>query len=97
MEELTSQQVTDKILELTEQFSRHVFEHPDVLDNIPDKAVLVFLDPKDPDFNRASVERARALSHPDAGSLVYIEMHQQARLIETIEWQPRIVSPPIAA
>jgi len=34
--------VADKIFELTEQFNQYVFEHPEILDEIPDKAVLVF-------------------------------------------------------
>ncbi len=97
METLAAQQVTDKIYEFTEQFHRYVFGHPDILDNIPDKAVLVFLDPDDPEFNRASIQRAKALSHPEAGPLIYIEMRQHLRIVQQVEWQPQIVAPPLAA
>jgi len=97
MEEVTLQRVSDKVFELTEQFHRYVFNQPEILDDIPDKAVLVFLDPDDPEFNRASIERARALSHPEAGPLVYIEMQQHVRVVQQIEWEPRIVTSPLAA
>lgn len=97
MEEITSQRISDKVFELTEQFHRYVFEHPEILDDIPDKAVLVFLDPDDPEFNRANIERSRALSHPEAGPPVYIEMRQQVRVIQQIAWEARIINSPIAA
>jgi len=97
MEKLAPSQVTDKVFELTEQFNRYVFEHPEILDAIPDKAVLVFLDPDDPDFNHANIERARSMSHPDAGRLIYIEMRRQVRVVEQIEWTPQIKALPLAA
>ena len=50
---MNSQAVADKVFDLSEQFNRYVFEHPEILDEIPDRAVLVLLNADDPEFNRA--------------------------------------------
>ncbi len=55
---MSSAEVADKIIELSEQFNQYVFEHPDILDNMPDRAVLVFLDADDPSFNQANAATA---------------------------------------
>ena len=91
-----AQCLSDKLGELTEQFHRYVFEHPDLLDDIPDQAVLIFLDPNDPEFNRANLQLARAMPKPP-GPLVYIEMRKRVRVVEQIEWTPQIKSLPLAA
>ena len=41
---LTSEEIADKIFDLTEQFHRYVFAHPDLLDEIPGKAISVVHD-----------------------------------------------------
>ena len=88
MDQSIAQCLSDKIGELTEQFHRYVFEHPDLLDDIPDKAVLIFLDPNDPEFNRANLQLARSMPKPP-GPLVYIEMRKRVRVVEQIEWTRR--------
>jgi|MudIll2142460700_1097286.scaffolds.fasta_scaffold2150457_1 hypothetical protein len=97
MDRLTPQQVADKVFELTEQFNHYVFENPDVLDNIPDKATLVFLDADDPEFNRANMELARATPRPADSPVVYVRMQKQVRIIERVEWQPSIAASPVVA
>ena len=92
----TPQQISDKIGELTEQFHHYVFDHPEIMDAIPDRAVLVFLDPNDPEFNRANIEIAKNMPKPP-GPIVYVEMRRQVRVIEQIEWTPQIKSLPLAA
>ncbi len=94
MEKLTQQQIADKVFELTERFNQHVFEHPGVLDSIPDKAVLVFLDPDDPEFNRANVELARSVPRSADSPVVYVRMQKRVRVVEQVEWQPSIVPSP---
>lgn len=96
MDALTNDPVTDKVFELTKQFNTYVFEHPDILDEIPNKAVLVFLDPDDPEFNRANIELARSTPHL-SGPLVYIEMQKRVRIVEQVEWTPQIKPMPLAA
>ena len=95
MEKLTSQQVADKVFELTEQFNQYVFDNPDILDNIPDKATLVFLDADDPEFNRANIELVRAMPHLTDAPVVYVRMQKRIRVVEQVEWQPNILAAPL--
>lgn len=95
MEKLTSQTIADKVYELTEQFNRYVFDNPAVLDNLPEKAVLVFLDADDPEFNAANIALAR--SAPTSGPLVYINMQKHIRVVQREEWTPSILPAPLAA
>ncbi|MBI5301081.1 MAG: hypothetical protein HY868_03015 [Chloroflexi bacterium] len=97
METLTPQQISDKVLELTEQFNHYVFNAPEILDHIPDKALLVFLDADDPEFNRANVELARATPRPPDSSVVYVKMQKRVRMIQQVEWQPEVVAAPLVA
>ena len=64
----------DRILELSEQFNRFAFEHPEILDGIPDKAVLALLDADDPDFNRANLDLAATTPLAPGSQRVYVEM-----------------------
>lgn len=97
MEKLTPQQIADKVFELTEKFNQYVFNNPDILDNIPDKATLVFLDADDPEFNRANLELARATPRPVDALVVYVRMQKHVRVVEQVEWQPNILAAPLAA
>ncbi|MDP2975022.1 MAG: hypothetical protein Q8N45_02290 [Anaerolineales bacterium] len=84
----------DRIFELTEQFNHYVFAHPDVLDEFPEQAILVLLDPEDEAFNRANIELAKSAPHPPDAPIVYIRMEK--RVIQQVEWTPSIVSSPLA-
>ena len=95
MEPLTPQQIADKVFELTEQFNQYVFDNPDILDNIPDKATLIFLDADDPEFNRANIELARAMPHLTDALVVYVRMQKRIRVVEQVEWQPNILTAPL--
>jgi hypothetical protein len=97
MEKLTPQQVSDKVLELTERFNRYVFNNPAILDRLPDKAVLVFLDADDPAFNQANVELARAALRSADGPTVYVTMKKRVRLVQQEEWTPDISTSPVPA
>ena len=59
MAKLTKQQIADKTAELTSIFGDYVFSHPDILNAIPDDAVLVLLDESDPVFNREAERTAK--------------------------------------
>ncbi len=93
-QKLTAEITADKIFELTEQFNRYIFDHPEVLDHIPDKAVLVFLDAHDPAFNKASLDLVDAAPIPPGGRRVYIRMHKHIRLVEQVDWEAEVVSAP---
>lgn len=88
---LTAEQIADKVFQLTEQFNHFVFAHPEILDRIPDQAMLVFLDPDDPVFNAANLALINATPSDLKQPKVYIQMHKQIRVIEQIEWSPRII------
>lgn len=95
MEEWTPQQVADKVLDLSEQFNQYVFDNPDILDTIPDKATLVFLDADDPEFNRANVELASSMPRPSDGPLVYVRMRKRVRVVQQVEWMPEVMESPL--
>jgi len=97
MDQMTPQQIADKVFELTERFNQYVFDNPDILDDIPDKAALVFLDADDPAFNRANMELALALPRPTDAPVVYVKMQKRIRVVEQVEWQPNILTAPLAA
>lgn len=86
----------DKILELSEQFNCYVFEHPEVLDNIPDKAVLVLLDADDPDFNRANIDLSESTPLPADSQRVHVRMKRKVRTIRQVHWEADIQTPQLA-
>jgi hypothetical protein len=86
--------IADKIFELTEQFNQYVFEHPEILDEIPDKAMLVFLDADDPTFNEANIQLANSSPGRSNNPRIYIKMRKRVRMVERIDWQPEVVVTP---
>jgi len=86
----------DKIFELSEQFNRYVFEHPEVLDDIPDKAVLVLLDADDPEFNRANIDLAEATPLPVGSPRVHVRMKKKVRTIRQVLWEAEVQVPQFA-
>lgn len=87
---MNKESFTDKIFELSEQFNRYVFEHPEVLDGIPDKAVLILLDADDPEFNRANIDLAEATPLPAGSQRVHVRMKKQVRTIRQVHWEADI-------
>lgn len=91
---------SDKTLEMTKVFGRYVFEHPDFLERLPDRATLVFLDPADPRFNqeaRGIALRNRRLaeeSGEDVGPLVYIEVKMTKETIEVPNFEVEVAAGP---
>jgi len=93
-ESFIPQTIAEKVLELTEQFTQQVFEHPELLDALPDRAALIFLDADDPDFNAANLALAEESPLPDDSERVYIRMQRQVRLVEQVSWAAKIVAAP---
>ncbi len=91
---MNSNSVADKIFELSEQFNRYVFDHPEILDEIPDKAVLVLLDADDPEFNRANLDLAEAIPMPPGSQRVQIRMQKHVRTVQQVHWEADIRSVP---
>ncbi|MBC8252718.1 MAG: hypothetical protein H8E35_01650, partial [Ardenticatenia bacterium] len=51
--------------ELLTEFNRYVMTHPRFLADIPDEALIVLVDPNDPEFSRYNLERMRAYRRND--------------------------------
>lgn len=94
MDTLKPEIVADKVFELMKQFNHYVFAHPEILDELPERARLVLLDPEDETFNRANIELAESMPSPPDAPIVYIRMEK--RVVRQIEWTPSIVSSPLA-
>lgn len=82
--------------ELLTEFNRYITTHPKFLANIPDEALIVLVDPKDPEFSRYNLERMPAYLHNDDKPdrpVVYVDVGELApvrsRLIK-----PRVLSRP---
>jgi len=87
----------EKLFDLFEQFNHYVFSHPDVLDNLPEKAALVLLDAEDEEFNQRNIELAKSNRYPEDVPIVYIRMKKEVRMVQQVEWTPSIVQSPLAA
>lgn len=92
--QLTESQISEKLFELSEQFNQYLFEHPEILDSIPDQAILIFLDADDPLFNQASIELADRTPYTANSPRVFIKMQKQVRIVEEIAWEADILSSP---
>jgi len=67
----------EKYDELFEEFTRYVVEHSEFAKRIPQNALIVLLDKKDPEFNRQNLRRVKKyLEHDDASkrSVVYVQI-----------------------
>ena len=51
--------------ELLTEFNRYVMTHPKFLAGIPDEALIILVDPNDPEFSRYNLERVRAYRRND--------------------------------
>jgi hypothetical protein len=91
---LTDSEFTEKVFELSEQFNHYVFKHPEILDDIPDQAILVFLDADDPVFNAQNLELANTTPYPADSHPVFISMQRQLRLVEEVIWEADVLSSP---
>jgi len=67
--------------EILEEFDQYVLEHPDFVSQLPDQALLVFVDAKDPEFSRWSVETfGHPTPHDDVPDrpIVFVEIGELA-------------------
>lgn len=94
---MNTRSMADKVFELSEQFNRYVFEHPEILDKIPDNAVLILLDVDDPEFNKANTELAERSSMAPGSQRVYVRMQKRVRVVQKVDWEADILQVPKAA
>lgn len=79
--------------ELLTEFNRYVMEHPRFLNDIPDNALLVFVDHSDSDFSKFNRERVtKYLEHDDVANrpIVYIDVGELAPIHSRLK-NPRIL------
>ncbi len=85
--------------ELLTEFNRYVMTHPEFLHDIPDDALIVLLDPHDPEFNRYNLERVQAYQrnedHPKR-PVVYVDVGELAP-VQTRLVNPRLFLRPLDA
>lgn len=74
MEEgMSNDKTFERNVSLNTEFMRYALEHPDILDQIPNSARLVFLPEDDPDLCKRNLEMAKA--HPDGNRpIAYVRM-----------------------
>ena len=87
---MNAQILSDKIFELSEEFNRYVFDHPEILDEIPDKAVLVLLDADDAEFNKANLDLAEVTPLTPGSQRVHITMQKRVRIVQQVYWDAAI-------
>jgi hypothetical protein len=91
---LTNSEFEEKLFQLSQQFNQYVFEHPEILDDIPDQAILVFLDADDPAFNRQNMALAKETRYPAGSETVFIRMQKQLRMVQKVVWEANVLPSP---
>jgi len=94
---MTYEEIVQKNLTLSTEFSRYLLEHPEFAESLPDKAHVVLLPKDDPQLYRSNLETARRYHEQEKDAdrpVVYIEVEalapQRSRLLS-----PRLVSKPL--
>ena len=80
--------------ELLTEFNRYVMTHPKFLAGIPDEALIVLVDPDDPEFSRYNLERVRAYRRNDDKPdrpVVYVDVGELAPMRSRLV-RPRMLS-----
>ena len=80
--------------ELLTEFNRYVMTHPKFLAGIPDEALIVLVDPNDPEFSRYNLERVRAYRRNDDKPdrpVVYVDIGELAPMWSRLV-RPRMLS-----
>jgi hypothetical protein len=84
--------IVEKNITLSFEFERYVVEHPEMLDQIPDGAAVVFLPKDDPELYRVNLETARqARAAGKATEVVFLEVEAVAPA------RSRLVNPHVTA
>ncbi len=74
---MTNQQMFEKNQQLSTEFDLYLLDHPELADDIPDGALIVFV----PEFDKELARRNRALvrkSRSPGQSVVYVHVHRLA-------------------
>ena len=87
---MTKDEMFHKNLTLSTEFNKYLLEHPDIIEQIPEDAHLIFLPTEDMELRWANERLATELKR-QGEHIVYIEIKQVPEAIGS-----RLVSPKIA-
>ena len=93
---LTKDEVVERNITLSFEFSLYVMEHPSFARQIPKGAQVVLLPQDDPELcevNRESAEKAKMIDDEPNRPLVYVEI-ERLRPIRSRLVGPRLMRPP---
>lgn len=83
---MTEKELFEKNLEINNEFSKYVLNHPEIEDKIPPNALVVFIVEDDPELSRRNIEMSRSHREPNQ-PLIYVKIKgirpaEETRLIE---------------
>lgn len=84
---MTDKEFFEKSLTLSTEFSKYVLVHPKMSEQIPDNALVAFLLADDPEFNKQSIEVARANKEKDQ-PVIFVKADGLAQPMES-----RLINP----
>jgi hypothetical protein len=89
---MTHDEIFEKNLTLSTEFSLYLLEHPEFADTLPDKAHVVLLPKDDPELCKANLGAASLYGQRDGDDrpLVYVEIERLAPI------RSRLVNPRVA-
>jgi len=71
--------IIEKNITLSFEFERYIAEHPEILEQIPEGAAVIFLPKDDPELYRVNLETARkAQAEGKASCIVFLEVEALA-------------------
>ena len=83
---MTDKEIFDKNLEINHEFSKYLLNHPEIENEIPANALIVFIVEDDPELSQKNLEMSRANPEPNQ-PLIFVKIRgirppQESRLIE---------------
>lgn len=85
---MSSEDIINKNIDLSTEFSRYVMEHPEFAEKIPDDAVVVLLPEYDPELCEANLALARQRKGSEQ-PIVYVRI-EKLKAIKSRIVNPRI-------
>ena len=96
---MTTEEIMEKNLTLSFEFSLYVTQHPEFASQIPPNSRIVLLPGDDPELarvNREAVERGRQLDDEPNRPIVYVEFERLLPARSRLD-HPRLLNPPLIA
>lgn len=83
---MTEKELFEKNLEISNEFSKYILNHPEIEDKIPPDALLVFIVEDNPELSQHNIEMSRRHREPNQ-PVVFVKIKgirpiEETRLIE---------------